>query len=657
MARYTEWLQKKFVGDPKLGAEYLSLARTLLGGLHNYSKNVMSNVRHVTLPNGVKITVSFAGAINRVLIDVKAISTTTVAKFVESKYYFITSAIDKKIRIFDKSTFGLVASMENILLPDKFWAIGVSDDVKLMHFRKGDGSRSAPNLRTTNTDIPTYCETGATISRYDASYFDGIYLRTHKFFSLSDDTDDGFVFDRMKSCFGGKSEPGFIFSTYQIPQHAMDFQPSAYSDLAHAFFPLITSVGRIYLHTGFKTYDAPNTNQWFKSWGIFASVCAAPAVQCVKPGWYIHNFGAYDCFAQNGYGLIANKFAVSAWGGGLNDGDIASGDYYIWDTDLNTTRSVISSDLGKPKFVGRSDLLDADSYLNLNTGISGSLTGCAGLKGALGILGGYLHDTFWKLNASKNRASLVAYSVFSSQRSGLSVVYPDYVSNEVDTIILHADFSGTVETPIVTFVTESVSKQVVAIDYVGDTLVTLSTDSTDPDLVGYSEFTTSDGWFSQTCMIHYLNIPSRIVVYSDASNVYARYLDTVTTIPKNAGLSSHAVGGVGSLILPGPFNSGSSGVNGARLDVIVDEVSGTALLMAGASLDYAPDGYAKAAIYFVNMVAGTYKEVTESSVPGAAEYSNTIYDQIHMNDQAYPPWVTYGFVDSKWVEKKLHFLG
>ena len=71
MARFFEWAHKQFVGDPKLGAEYLPLARTLLGSLHD-SSTVMSNSRQVVLPNGVKILVGFAGAINRVMIDVRA---------------------------------------------------------------------------------------------------------------------------------------------------------------------------------------------------------------------------------------------------------------------------------------------------------------------------------------------------------------------------------------------------------------------------------------------------------------------------------------------------------------------------------------------------------------------------------------------------------
>lgn len=167
MARYTEWLQKKFVGDPKLGAEYLSLARTLLGGLHNYSKNVMSNVRHVTLPNGVKITVSFAGAINRVLIDVRSVT----EKIKDSVYTAIyvrpswSGLFDFGVTVYGCGVSVKKVSRKPFLKYVDLRAASYSDVV----LTNGQNNRN------------TYCVTLSNSPQYFPSYYDGtntVYLPT-----------------------------------------------------------------------------------------------------------------------------------------------------------------------------------------------------------------------------------------------------------------------------------------------------------------------------------------------------------------------------------------------------------------------------------------------------------------------------------------------
>jgi hypothetical protein len=74
MPKYFREVNKHFSGDKTLAAKYMGVARSLLGGLKEMSGKLFSNARQVTLPDGVTIRVSFAGAIHQVSIDVRGVA-------------------------------------------------------------------------------------------------------------------------------------------------------------------------------------------------------------------------------------------------------------------------------------------------------------------------------------------------------------------------------------------------------------------------------------------------------------------------------------------------------------------------------------------------------------------------------------------------------
>jgi len=73
MPKYISEVTKHFSGDKTLAARYMGVARGLLGSLVDMSGDVFQNARKVILPDGTKITVSFAGALARIAIDVRSI--------------------------------------------------------------------------------------------------------------------------------------------------------------------------------------------------------------------------------------------------------------------------------------------------------------------------------------------------------------------------------------------------------------------------------------------------------------------------------------------------------------------------------------------------------------------------------------------------------
>lgn len=71
MPKYISEVTKHFSGDKTLAARYMGVARGLLGSLVDMSGDVFQNARKVILPDGTKITVSFAGALAQIAIDVR----------------------------------------------------------------------------------------------------------------------------------------------------------------------------------------------------------------------------------------------------------------------------------------------------------------------------------------------------------------------------------------------------------------------------------------------------------------------------------------------------------------------------------------------------------------------------------------------------------
>lgn len=71
MPKYFREVNKHFSGDKEKAASYMGVARSLLGGLVEMSGDLFQNARKVVLKDGTRITVSFAGAIANVLIDVR----------------------------------------------------------------------------------------------------------------------------------------------------------------------------------------------------------------------------------------------------------------------------------------------------------------------------------------------------------------------------------------------------------------------------------------------------------------------------------------------------------------------------------------------------------------------------------------------------------
>jgi hypothetical protein len=78
MARYTGEVAKEYVGDKDLAMQYTSVARTLLGSLHEMSGGIESGIRRVLLPDGAAITVSFAGALEKISIDVRSVTVPSI---------------------------------------------------------------------------------------------------------------------------------------------------------------------------------------------------------------------------------------------------------------------------------------------------------------------------------------------------------------------------------------------------------------------------------------------------------------------------------------------------------------------------------------------------------------------------------------------------
>lgn len=90
MARYFREVSKQFAGDKTLAAQYMGVARSLLGGLKEMSAGLYQNARHVVLPDGAKITVRFAGAIHQILIDVSAVT----QRLAQGGWFLITPRSD-----------------------------------------------------------------------------------------------------------------------------------------------------------------------------------------------------------------------------------------------------------------------------------------------------------------------------------------------------------------------------------------------------------------------------------------------------------------------------------------------------------------------------------------------------------------------------------
>lgn len=80
MPKYISEVTKHFSGDKTLAARYMGVARGLLGSLVDMSGDVFQNARKVILPDGTKITVSFAGALARIAIDVRSVLSGYVRK-------------------------------------------------------------------------------------------------------------------------------------------------------------------------------------------------------------------------------------------------------------------------------------------------------------------------------------------------------------------------------------------------------------------------------------------------------------------------------------------------------------------------------------------------------------------------------------------------
>lgn len=70
MPKYFREVNKHISGDKTIAARYMSVARSMLGGLVEMSGDVFQNIRRVMLPDGTKIEVSFIGDMGRIAIDV-----------------------------------------------------------------------------------------------------------------------------------------------------------------------------------------------------------------------------------------------------------------------------------------------------------------------------------------------------------------------------------------------------------------------------------------------------------------------------------------------------------------------------------------------------------------------------------------------------------
>jgi hypothetical protein len=78
--KYFREVNKHFSCDKTLAVKYMGVARSLLGGLVEMSGDVFQNARKVILPDGTKITVSFAGSLAQIAIDVVSVASSTKRK-------------------------------------------------------------------------------------------------------------------------------------------------------------------------------------------------------------------------------------------------------------------------------------------------------------------------------------------------------------------------------------------------------------------------------------------------------------------------------------------------------------------------------------------------------------------------------------------------
>lgn len=97
MPKYFREVNKHFSGDKTLAARYMGVARSVLGGLVEMSGDVFQNARSVLMPDGTRITVSFAGSVASVAIHAIGRSAGNMLSRIVQRI-FILSSFDSETR-------------------------------------------------------------------------------------------------------------------------------------------------------------------------------------------------------------------------------------------------------------------------------------------------------------------------------------------------------------------------------------------------------------------------------------------------------------------------------------------------------------------------------------------------------------------------------